>query len=137
MHDERDARELVAAADADRKLMDIEQYRCYIEAALAYSYGTHTYEDVARMVQEGSLQFWPGVASVILTEIIEHPRRRVLNVFLAGGKLDEIERMIPPLQDWARSRGCTLAVFAGRQGWERTFLAKDGWTPRVWMAKEI
>lgn len=115
----------------------LAEARPLIEAALMRGYNTHGFEDVEAMVAEGRLQFWPGANSVILTEILDHPRRRVLNVFAAGGKLAEIEAMIPPLQAWAVEKGCTLAIFAGRAGWVRTFLSRTGWVGRVWMAKEL
>ena len=106
---------------------DISAYRGYIEAALAHGDGSYTFEDIAQLVAEGKLQFWPGVASVIITEIIEHPRRRALNIFLAGGNLPEIEAMVPLLQEWAKTHACTDAFFTGRAGWERTFLSRTGW----------
>lgn len=118
-------------------ILKIEDYRVLIESALAEGYNTHTFEDVEQMCDEGRLQFWPGVDSVILTEIVDYPRRRVLNVFAAAGNLAEIRAMIPVLQKWAISKDCSLAVFAGRAGWERTFLTADGWKARAWMVKEL
>lgn len=116
---------------------ELSAYRTLIESALDKGFNTHNYEDVAAMVASGALQFWPGVASVICTEIIEHPRRRVANVFLAAGDLAQIKAMTPIIEDWAREHGCSLAVFAGRKGWEKTFLSARGWDARVWMAKEL
>jgi hypothetical protein len=106
---------------------DISAYRHYIEAALEYGDGGFTYEDIVQAVQDGSFQFWPGVDSMILTEIVNYPRLRAVNVVAAGGNLAEIEAMVPKLEAWARAHGCTEAVFTGRRGWERTFLARTGW----------
>lgn len=108
----------------------IEDYTRHIEAALKYGDDSFTLEDVLEMVRNKQLQFWPGTASVILTEIQEYPRQRVLNVFLAGGNLAEIEAMAPGIEAWAREvEGCTSMLFTGREGWERTFLTRTGWTP--------
>lgn len=110
---------------------DISVYRRYIEAALEYSPGTHLYEDIVDGVADGRYQFWPGPNSVIVTEIHEYPRSRSLNFFLAGGNLGELEKMVPAIEQWGRTQGCATAVFTGRRGWERTFLARDGWSHRL------
>ena len=113
------------------KADDISAYRQYIEGALAYAGGSHTYDDVRELVEQGRLQFWPGVHSAVVTEIIESPRTRLLNIFLAGGNLAEIEAMAPGILEWGKQQGCSSAVFTGRKGWERTFLMRTGWAPSL------
>lgn len=118
--------------------MDISAYRRYIESALVYTPGTHTYDDVVAMVAAGKAQFWPGPASVIITEIVDYPQKRVLNIFLAAGTLSELEAMSSALQDWAVTQGCQAVFLTGRRGWERTFLARTGWEPKLVMfVKEL
>lgn len=102
-------------------------WRRYIEDALVYAGGTHTFEDVQAQVAAGTLQFWPGVSSAIVTEIVEFPRQRRLHFFLAGGTLHELEAMLPLILAWGRERGCTTTTLVGRPGWERTFLKRLGW----------
>lgn len=109
-----------------------EQYREQIGDALAYACGadgvpTHTPDDVIRMVDDGRAQCWPGPRSVIITEIIDHPQRRVLHFFLAGGVMRELEAMTPLILAWGRSQGCDAASLIGRKGWHRSFLARTGW----------
>lgn len=110
---------------------DFSAYRPYIEAALAFAGGTHTYDDIREGVEQGRFQFWPGVHSAAVTEIIEYPRSRALNIVLAGGNLGEMEVGISALLDWGRAQGCTSATFSGRKGWERTFLTRTGWVPSL------
>jgi hypothetical protein len=112
-------------------MSDMEAHRGYIEAALEYAGGTHTFEDVQEAVTAGRLQFWPGPHSAVITEIVDYPRQRVINFFLAGGNLAELEAMQPALLDWGRAQGCTSATFTGRKGWERTFLTRDGWKSKL------
>lgn len=111
------------------KILAMQPYRTQIEAALSYADATHCYEDVAEMVAAGHAQFWPGPASCIVTELVSFPRKRVLNVFLAGGTLPELEAMIPIVLDWAKDQGCVAASFTGRRGWARTFVERMGWHP--------
>lgn len=108
---------------------DISVYRQYIEGALGYARGSHTFEDVVAAVARGEMQFWPGAASAIVTEIVRYPQHTTLNFFLAGGNLAELEAMTPPILAWAKAKGCATAVLSGRKGWERTFLTRDGWAP--------
>lgn len=123
----------------DVKARDISAYRVHIEAALAWSGDTHRYDDVRSMIAAGRLQFWPGPASCIISEIIEHPRKRTLHLFLAGGSLPELHAMLPLLLDWGRTQGCTHASLFGRKGWARSFLSDEGWTvnPCVLMEKPL
>jgi hypothetical protein len=107
---------------------EIRAYRRQIDAALQYAGGSHTFEDVCEKVEEGKMQFWPGRSSVVITEILEYPRKRTLNIFLAGGDLSEIEHMAPLILDWGKTQGCVDACFIGRPGWERSFLSRTGWT---------
>lgn len=112
--------------------MELGAYRDYIERALKHADGSHTFDDVRDLVESGRLQFWPGPSSVVITEIIEYPRYKVLNFFLAGGNLVELEAMYPKIEEWGRSVGCDRAALTGRKGWERSFLTqKEGWQPRL------
>lgn len=105
----------------------LSAYRPQIEAALAYADATHTYDDVAAMVDAGTARFWPGPSSVIITETVDFPRKRLLHVFLAGGSLAELETLIPIVLDWGKAQGCTHSTFVGRRGWTRTFVTQIGY----------
>lgn len=108
-------------------------HRTRIEAALLYAGGTHTYLDVVQMVTNGEAQFWPAPNSCIVTEIVRYPQKAVLNVFLTGGRLGEIQMMLPTILHWAVAEGCTAATFTGRKGWQRTFIRAQGWEPSLVM----
>jgi hypothetical protein len=97
-----------------------ERCKAWIAAALPYSYGTHTIEDVEQQIAAGRLQFWPGEKCAVVTEIVDYPRLRALNFFLVGGDLAElIEKMEPAIVDWAKALGCTRVAQTGRKGWGR------------------
>jgi len=116
----------------------MEDFKAYIDAALMYAGGTHDFSDVRGMVERGEAQFWPGVHSCVITQVDYQPRRRILNIFLAGGNLAEVEAMTPLILKWGYDQGCTAATFVGRKGWERTFLSRTGWEPQMVMfSKEL
>lgn len=112
--------------------------RKYIEDALEYSGGTHTFDDVAAGVLKGEFQLWHHDNAAIVTEIVVYPRLKDLHFFLAGGNLDELQQMTPIIEDWGRSVGCTRVSLAGRKGWQRTFLKDRGYEPQ-WhiLSKEL
>jgi hypothetical protein len=48
--------------------------------------------------------------------------------------------MGPKIEEWAKKKeGCTRAAFIGRPGWQRTYLAREGWhiEPYVFMEKQL
>jgi hypothetical protein len=112
--------------------------RIQIESALEYSGGTHGFDDIADGVQDGRFQLWPGIKSVVITEIIVYPRLKDLHYFLAGGDLDELKQMRPYIERWGKDLGCTRVSLAGRKGWYKTFLRDEGYEPKWFiMSKEL
>ena len=116
-----------------------ELLRCkpWIEAALGYSGGTHTFKDIVDGISSGRLQLWPADNSCLVTEIVAYPQKKVLNVFLGGGELEEIAGMHTDVIAWAKAQGCEALTVSGRKGWERA-LKRHGWKPlHVTLTKEI
>lgn len=119
--------------------MDNELERCrkWIEEALEYAGGTHLFEDIVAGIIEGKFQLWPASKSCLVTEISQYPRKRVLNIFLGGGDLDEIKSMQPDVIAWAKAQGCEDLTMTGRLGWTKA-LKGIGWESRlVTMSKRI
>ena len=50
-----------------------------------------------------------------------------VNIFLAGGELDQIMDMDHDIGVWAKSHGCTGGIMTGRLGWKKP-LTENGWT---------
>ncbi len=109
---------------------ELVRLRHQVESALEYSEGTHTFDDIADGVAKDRFQVWPGIKSVVVTEIIVYPRIKNLHYFLAGGDLDELKLMRPHIERWGKSLGCTRVTLAGRKGWAKTFLRDEGYEPK-------
>jgi hypothetical protein len=98
-----------------------------LQQALVHARGTHEVEDVLKALAEDRLQLWVGEASVAVSEILSFPRLRALNVFLAAGKMSELRACLPGMEAYARGKGCSRLMFAGRlddhdgrkSGWEK------------------
>ena len=111
-------------------LDDFDRLSPQITAALVYAKGSHTLADVRAAIERGDAQLWPGVQSVIVTEVIRTPQQLELHYWLAGGDGREIQAMYPHISEWGRRIGCRVEKMVGRRGWERTWLTKEaGWEP--------
>ena len=112
----------------DTQVNELERCRPWIEAALEYSGGTHNFEDVVDGIVDGNMQLWPSPRGCIVTEIVVYPRKKVLNVFLGGGELDQLLDMHNDVTAWAKSYGCDTLMITGRFGWKKPLKA-HGWKP--------
>lgn len=113
------------------KLLGTEQFeRCkpHIEAALEYTGGTHDLIDIYEGLYKGTMQLWPAEKSCLVTEIINYPKMKCLNIFLGGGDLTEIMSMHEDVIRWAKDQGCSALNMTGRFGWKKPLL-KYGWKP--------
>ena len=109
---------------------DAEWNRCagWLLAALEYDQ-CHDLSDVKAKVLADECQFWPGLKSAIVTEVIDTPKVRSLHIWLVGGDLKElVGDMLPVITDFAKRAGCSRMSVAGRKGWERVLLGK-GFVP--------
>jgi hypothetical protein len=117
---------------------ELNRCRQWIEDALEYSGGTHSFDDIAAGVLAKKFQLWPNHNSAVVTEIVVYPNTKNLHFFLAGGNLDELKMMRPHIEAWGKSIGCTRVTLAGRKGWERTFLKDEGYEPKWFvLSKEL
>ena len=78
-----------------------------------------TLNDLARKLQAGTAQFWPGKRAAMVTEVQSVGSDRVMVVLSAGGDMDEIMEMRPGIEAMARLMGCSAAEIEGRKGWEK------------------
>ena len=99
-----------------------ELHRCreWIEGALKV-YDTHDFEDIKEGVLNGRYHLWHGEDACIITEFIEYPKYRVLNVFLSGGDLKRLMIMRKSVEKFGKETGCKKLIGSGRKGWARVF----------------
>lgn len=99
-----------------------------VEAALAQSAGRLDADDVLELLTSGGMQLWamvtadgePEVVAVLVTEIIDYPRKRVLDLALMGGERMELWLdALPVLEQWAAQHGVNQVQIHGRRGWAR------------------
>ena len=75
--------------------------------------------DIKEKIRLGMFHLWPGKDSVMITEIVEFPRVKVLNILFLGGKFEELQSMLPSIEQFAKHFGCKRIFGGGRKGWLR------------------
>jgi hypothetical protein len=116
---------------------EILRCRDWIESALKKGGGTHSFLDVVEGILSGHMQLWPGKEGCAVTEIVVYPNKRVLHVFLAAGKLEQITNMHSDAVEWGKGQGCEGMTLVGRKGWKKV-LGDKGWEEQhTVLAKEF
>lgn len=116
---------------AEQDWADCEEF---LAKALSHDQvGGFTLADVKSEIERGLAHFWrwpqdrsePPTAAAV-TEFVIYPRGKALNYWLFGGDMESIRAMLPLVEDWGVSQGCTAFSGAGRPGFARAFAA-DGY----------
>lgn len=89
--------------------------------------GTHTIEDIHHAISRGQMQCFVRGESFCITEVINAPRKRYLNIFLIVGTL-EIMEIHDDILAFAKEAGCEFLQAFGRPGW-KPVVKKYGWKP--------
>jgi|TARA_R100001463_G_scaffold61741_1_gene114560 hypothetical protein len=116
-----------------------EILRCkpWIMSAIKEGGDTHNFIDIVDGIVSGHMQLWPGKDGCAVTEIVIYPNRKVLHVFLAGGKLEQITNMHDDAVKWGKQQGCDSMSLSGRPGWKK-ILGDKGWKQiQIVLAKEF
>lgn len=104
--------------------------------ALKIAGDTYTPDDILHALSEGHMQSFVEGESWVVTQIVDFPRKRYLEIVFAVGNLDELKRIYPKLESFAREIEADGLRAFGRPGWMRQFeIDKHGWveTTRVYV----
>ena len=104
-----------------------EDFRKRLEKALRIGGNAYAPEDVAAALKEGRMQSWVRNDTLVVTEVIQCPRYKMLVIFMAVGRLEDVLALTPEIAEFGRENGCTKAKMTGRMGWAGV-LPKHGWT---------
>jgi len=98
--------------------MDNDRVR-HLQSALTKSGDRDDIYDVLYDLASGHAQLWETTNATVVTQVADHSTYRCLNVWLAGGDLDEILSLLDQAEEWALSHGCDTIEVTGRRGWKR------------------
>lgn len=114
----------------------IIQFIPQLEKAIKLT-GTHDVADVIDAVLRDEARIFANDTGMIVAEVEEYPKGRVLNYWVAAGDMDGVLGLLPEVAEWGKSEGCSLQRMAGRRGWKKV-LTRLGWDEReVTMHKEL
>lgn len=120
---------------------DWARCRDWIKAAVEEN-GFYTIEWVEAEIESGHLTVWTGEQGIALTEFIQYPMGKALNIFAAAGApnaslrelLDKVE---PQIAAFAKAAGCRWVLGYGRPGFQRECKSM-GYRPKwIVIAKEL
>jgi len=99
---------------------------------------THSPKDVLDGMERGVFQAWALRDSLVITEVLNFPQKRVCSVFCAAGNFDDVwEIMEKQVEPFARARNCEAIQGRGRRGWERSAQERGYATTSIEMRKEL
>ena len=103
-----------------------------IEKALAID-GTHTWDDVRELLIDGRCQIFWDEHGAWITEVLDYPRKRLLNVWIVAGELPEVMALQSQVEHFALTKTCDHIIVRGaRFGW-RDIAKEYGWREHAMM----
>ena len=90
-------------------------------------FDTYNWQDVVEHVRQGRWFLLALPNSALLIEFLEYPRKRVLYVLAAGGKLEEILKTESDVISIAKAKDCSSIEVRGRLGFEKVAKKYKGW----------
>lgn len=88
--------------------------------------GVYELEDIIDNVKSGKMQGHTEGNSWAVTQVIDFPRARVLQVVAVVGDMDAVDVLDGKVQEYARLVGATRIRTFGRNGWKHK-AAERGW----------
>lgn len=102
-----------------------EDMRVKVERALEQFGDLYTFDDIMGFIDSGKMQSFVSGDTWIVTQVNEFPRRKVLDIALVVGFLEEASKALPQIYAFARSIGADRVTAVGRDGWWK--FAEPGW----------
>jgi hypothetical protein len=93
---------------------------------------THAWSDVVRLLQEGKAQIFCSEHGAWVTEIVNYPLKRCLNVWIVAGKLPEVMLLQDAVLRFAAENKCDAVYATARLGWKNVARA-HGWKKKAMM----
>ncbi|CAB5170372.1 hypothetical protein UFOVP155_20 [uncultured Caudovirales phage] len=90
-----------------------------LKKALVHGGETHEWADIKTGLYEGIYQIFWNEGAAVVTEIVQAPRKKYLNVFLAAGRLNDVIRLQYKVVEFANEIGCDFIRAVARYGWKK------------------
>jgi len=97
------------------------------EAHLARSGGFFTFEDILSAIEKGDMQSFAEGSSWAVTQVIQFPRKKVVDVVLLVGCAADFEALTNQVKAFGKRQGADFIIGSPRKG----FL-DDQYRPKGW-----
>lgn len=85
----------------------------------------YTFDDIMKLIEEGKMQSFVSKSTWIVTQVNIFPRKKILEISLVVGFLEEAVEALPQIYEFARKIGADKVTALGRDGWWK--FAEPGW----------
>jgi hypothetical protein len=97
-----------------------------LKKALRIGGDTYDLEDVLYCLETGKMQAFWNDGAIIVTEIVQAPKKRYLHIFLCAGDMSSVMALDEKLKAFAEKTGCEFGRALVRPGFEKA-LESMGW----------
>ena len=106
--------------------MNYAVYHRKLAKALDRMGGLYTLNDILTRVAKGDMQSFAHNNGWVITCVVDYPRRRVLDILVAVGDLDDILFLHDVVVAYASKVNASLIRAYGRPGWDK-FVKANKW----------
>ena len=92
--------------------------------------GLYTVSDILAAIAEGRMQGFVEGDSWAITQVVQFPRARLLEILIALGDIEQCRTLHSRILQYARDNGIGLVQAYGRRGWFQHPLT-EGWKIRT------
>ena len=110
--------------------MTAHPYHRHLARALERMGAVYTVSDILAAIAEGRMQSFTDGDSWAITQVVDYPRARMLDVLVALGDLEACRRLHDRILQYARDNDISLVQAYGRRGWLKDAVA-HGWKVRA------
>ena len=110
---------------------DEASYHRKLARLLDHMGGTYLVSDILTAISEGRMQSFCCGNSWVVTQIVDFPRARQLQLLAYVGDLADVDALHAQLLDYADENNCGLLSTYGRAGW----LREGSWRRLGWRLK--
>lgn len=96
---------------------DFDRSAKWLQDALEYNGGHQTIDDVWKGLVSGAYSLVAGKNCAIVLEPSNTAQKKVMNFFLAGGDLEELQELERKISAKCKADGFDLMLIVGRRGW--------------------
>ena len=97
--------------------MSAHPYHAKLARLLDRMGGLYTVSDILAAIAAGHMQSFAEGDSWAITQVVQFPRARLLEILIALGDIDECRTLHSRILQYARDNGIGLVQAYGRRGW--------------------